>query len=78
MAKLATVMAGVISCRLLVAGGAAGCASVGATLGISLRPSLGASTRLAPLAALAATHRGRGLPLLPVFLTGLSLFSSEM
>jgi hypothetical protein len=40
MAKLATVVAGAVSCWLLVAGGA----SSGATLGTSLRPSLGAST----------------------------------
>jgi hypothetical protein len=43
MAKLATVVVGVISCRLLVASGAAGCAFAGATLGMSLRPGLGAS-----------------------------------
>jgi hypothetical protein len=78
MAKLATVVAGAVSCRLLVAGGAAAGASVGATLGTSLRPGLGASTRLVPLAALATARRGRGLPLLPVTLTGLSLFPSEM
>jgi hypothetical protein len=38
---------GVISCRLLVAGGAAGGASTGATLGTSSRPGLGASACLA-------------------------------
>jgi hypothetical protein len=31
-----------------------------------------------PLAALAAAHRGRGLPLLSVILVGLPLFLSEM
>ncbi len=76
MAKLATVVAGAVSCRLLVA--AAGGASTGATLGTSLRPGLAASARLAPLAALAAARRGRGLPLLPVTLAGLPLFPSEM
>jgi hypothetical protein len=74
MVKLATVVAGVVSCRLLVAGNAAG----GATLGTSSRPGLGASARLARLAALAAARRGRGLPLLPVTLAGLSLFPSEI
>ncbi len=74
MAKLATVVAGAVSCRLLVAGGA----SAGATLGTSLCPGLGASARLVPLAALAAARRGRGLPLLPVTLAGLPLFLSEM
>jgi hypothetical protein len=78
MAKLATVVAGVVSCRLLVTGGATGGASAGATLGTSLRPGLGASARLMPLAALAATRRGRRLPLLPVTLAGLPLFPSEM
>jgi hypothetical protein len=43
MTKLATVVAGAVSCRLMVAGGAAGGTSVGATLGTSLRPDLGAS-----------------------------------
>jgi hypothetical protein len=75
MAKLATVVAGVVSCRLLVAGGAAGCASAGATLGTSLRPGLGASARLVPLVA---ARRGRGLPLLSVTLASLPLFPSEM
>jgi hypothetical protein len=41
-------------------------------------PSLGASACLARLATLAATHRGRRLPLLPVTLPGLLLFPSEM
>jgi hypothetical protein len=75
MAKLATVMADVISCRLLVADGATVGASAGATLGTSSCPGLGASSRLA---ALAAARQGRCLPLLPVTLAGLSLFSSEM
>jgi hypothetical protein len=74
MAKLATVVAGAVSCRLLVVGGA----SAGATLGTSLRPGLGAFARLVPLAALAAARRGRGLPLLRVTLAGLPLFLSEM
>jgi hypothetical protein len=74
MAKLATVVAGVISCRLLVAGGA----SARATLSMYLRPGLGASVRLVLLAVLAAARRGRGLPLLPVTLAGLPLFPSEM
>jgi hypothetical protein len=78
MAKLATVVPGIISCRLLVAGGAAVAASTGATLSTSLCPSMGASMRLVPLAALAAAHQGRGLPLLPVTLAGLPLFPSEM
>jgi hypothetical protein len=78
MAKLAIVVAGAVSCRLLVASGATGGASVGATLGTSLRPGLGASVRLVPLATLAAARRGRGLPLLPVTLAGLPLFPSEM
>jgi hypothetical protein len=43
MVKLATFVAGAVSCRLLVAGGTAGGASAGATLGTSLRPGLGAS-----------------------------------
>jgi hypothetical protein len=78
IAKLATVVPGVVSCRLLVAGGAAGGASASATLGTSSRPGLGASARLARLAALAAARRGRGLPLLPVTLAGLPLFPNEM
>jgi hypothetical protein len=78
MGKLATVAADVVSCRLLVAGGAAVGASAGATLGTSSRPGLGASARLARLATLAAACRGRGLPLLPVTLTGLPLFLSEI
>jgi hypothetical protein len=78
MAKLATVVAGVVSCQLLVAGGAAMGASAGATLGRSSRPILGTSLRLARLASLTAAHRGRGLPLLFVTLAGLPLFLSEM
>jgi hypothetical protein len=74
MAKLATVVAGVISCRLLVVGGA----SARATLSMYLRPGLGASVRLVLLAVLAAARRGWGLSLLPVTLAGLSLFPSEM
>jgi hypothetical protein len=78
MAKVATVVTGAVSCRLLVAGGATGGGYTGATLGTSLRPGLGASARLVPLAVLAAAHRGRGLSLLPVTLAGLPLFPSEM
>jgi hypothetical protein len=48
MAKLATVVAGAVSCRLLIAGGAAEGASTSATLGTSLRPGLNASARLVP------------------------------
>jgi hypothetical protein len=74
MAKFATVVAGAVSCRLLIIGGA----SAGATLGTSSRPGLVASARLVPLTALAAARRGRGLTLLPVTLAGLPLFPSEM
>jgi hypothetical protein len=74
MVKLATVVTGIVKCWLLVAGGA----SMGATLSTFSCPGLGASTRLVRLAALAATHQGRGLPLLLVTLAGLSLFLSEM
>jgi hypothetical protein len=66
VAKLATVVAGVVSCRLLVAGGATVGASADATLGTSSRPGLLASAHLARLATLAAT------------LSGLPLFPSEM
>jgi hypothetical protein len=78
VAKLATVVVGVVSCWLLVAGGAVGGASTGATLDTSLRPGLDASARLVPLATLAAARRGRGLLLLPITLSGLPLFLSEM
>jgi hypothetical protein len=78
MAKLATVVTGVVSCQLLVTCGAAVVASTGATLGTSSRPGLGASVRLVRLNALAATRRGRGLPLPSVTLAGLPLFLSEM
>jgi hypothetical protein len=78
MAKLSTVVSGVVSCWLLVAGDAAVAASAGATLGTSSRPVLGASARLVWLDALVAAHRERGLPLLPVTLAGLPLFPSEM
>jgi hypothetical protein len=71
MAKLATVVTDVVSCRLLVAGGA----STGATLSTSSRPGLDASARLATLVA---ARRGKGLPILPVTLASLPLFSSEM
>jgi hypothetical protein len=74
MVKLATVVAGVVSCRLLVAVGA----STGVTLSTSSCPGLGTFARLARLAALMVARRGRGLPLLPVTLAGLPLFPSEM
>jgi hypothetical protein len=74
MAKLATVVADIVSCRLLVASGA----SAGATLGMSSRLGLGASVRLTRLAALVAARRERRLPLLSVTLAGLPLFPSEM
>ena len=54
MAKLAAVAAGVVPCRLVPTGGAALGASTGITLGMSLRPRLGVSARLARLATLAA------------------------
>jgi hypothetical protein len=78
MTKLSTVVTGVVSCRLLVADGAVGGASMGTTLDTSSRPGLGASARLVSLATLAVARRGRGLPLLPVTLAGLPLFSSKM
>jgi hypothetical protein len=78
MAKLATVVADVVSCRLLVAGGVTVGASAGATLGTFSCPGLGASAHLVRLAVLKAACRGRGLPLLPITLAGLPLFLSEM
>jgi hypothetical protein len=77
MAKLVTVVTSVVSCWLLVAGSAAVGASAGATLFTSSRPGLGASVHLPWLAALVAARRGRGLHL-PVTLSGLPLFPSEM
>jgi len=77
VAKLAAVVAAVVSCRLLVADGAALGTSTCTTLSMSSRPGLGASTRLAWLAAFAASCRG-GLPLLLVTLAGLPLLPSEM
>ena len=77
MAKLATVAAGVVSCRLVPTGGAALGVAAGITLGTSLRPGLGVSARLAWLATLAAACRGRRLPLLPVTLVGSPLLPSE-
>ena len=77
VAKLAAVVAAVVSCRLLVADGAALGTSTCTTLSMSSRPGLGASTRLARLAAFAASCRG-GLPLLLVTLAGLPLLPSEM
>jgi hypothetical protein len=65
MAKLATIVAGVVSCRLLVAYSAIVAASVGASLGTSSRPGLGASACLVRLATLAAARQGRGLPFFP-------------
>jgi hypothetical protein len=78
MVKLATVVAGVVSCRLLVAGGAAVGTSTGATLGMSSRTGLGASARLARLAALTTARQGRELSLLPITLADLPLFLNEM
>jgi hypothetical protein len=78
MVKLAIVVAGIVSCQLLVAGGAVMGASAGATLGTSSRPSLGASERLAWLATFAAARQEKRLHLLPVTLTCLPLFPSEM
>ena len=77
MAKLAAVAAGVVSCRLVPAGGTALAASAGITLGTSSRPGLGVSARLAWLATLATACRGRRLPLLPVTLAGKPLLPSE-
>jgi hypothetical protein len=77
VAKLAAVVTVVVSCRLLVADGAALGTSTCTTLSMSSRPGLGASTRLALLAAFAASCRG-GLPLLLVTLVGLPLLPSEM
>jgi hypothetical protein len=77
VAKLATVVTVVVSCWLLVADGGALGASAGTTFSMSSRPGLGASTRLARLAAFAATCRG-GLPLLLVTMAGFSLLPSEM
>jgi hypothetical protein len=77
MAKLATVVTAIILCWLLVADAAALGVSAGTTLSLSPRPGLGASARLARLAAFVAPCRG-GLPLLLVTLVGLPLLSSEM
>ena len=77
MAKLTAIAAGVVLCRLVLAGGATLRASAGITLGTSSRPGLGVSVRLAWLATLAAACRGRRLPLLPVTLAGSPLLPSE-
>jgi hypothetical protein len=77
-AKFATVVAGVVSCRLLVVGGGVVGVSAGATFGTSSRPDLVASTRLALLAALAAARRGRGLLFLFITLACLTLFLIEI
>jgi hypothetical protein len=77
MTKLAAVVARVVSCQLLLAGGAVLGASTIITLGTSSRSCLGVFARLATLATLAATCRGRRLPLLPVTLAGSSLLPSE-
>jgi hypothetical protein len=69
VAKLATVVIAVISCRLLVAHSVALGASVDTTLTLSSCPGLGAFARLARLAVFPDTCRG-GLPLL-VTLAGL-------
>jgi hypothetical protein len=78
MAKLATVMVGIVLCQLLVADGAAMGAFAGVTLSKSSRPGLGASACLVWLAALVGTRRGRRLPLLPITLASLPLSPSEM
>jgi hypothetical protein len=78
MANLAIVVAGVVSCRLLVTGAAVVGASVGATLGTSSCLGLDTSARLVWLAALAAARRERELTILPDTLAGLPLFLSEM
>jgi hypothetical protein len=77
MAKLAAVVARVVSCRLLLASGAALGASTGITLGTSLRRCLGVFARLAALATLVTACRGRRLPLLLVTSAGLPLLPSE-
>jgi hypothetical protein len=75
MSKLATVAAGVVSCRLLVVGGATVGASVGVTLGTSSCPDLGTSARLDMLAV---PVEGEDPPPLPVTLTDLPLSPSEV
>jgi hypothetical protein len=70
MANHAAVVAGVISCRLVRAGGAA--------LGASSHPGLGASVRLARLAMPTAACRRGGENPPPVTLAGLPLFPSEI
>ena len=77
MAKLVAVAAGIVSCRLVPAGGAALGASAGITLSTSSRPGLGISARLVWLATLATACCGRRLPLLPVTLAGKPLLPSE-
>jgi hypothetical protein len=64
------VVASVVSCRLVRAGGAA--------LGTSSHPGLGASARLARLAMPTAAYRGGGGSPPPVTLAGLPLSPSEM
>jgi hypothetical protein len=64
-AKLTIVVAGVISCQLLVAGGADVGASTGTTLGMSSRLGLGASVCLVRLAVLAAAIEGEDSPFFP-------------
>jgi hypothetical protein len=78
MAKLAIVVADIVSCQLLVVGSAVMGASAGAILGTSSRPGLGASARLTWLATFATARQRKRLPLLPVTLTGLPLFPSGM
>src|SRR6185436_1717817 len=74
----ATVVAGVVSCRLGPVSGAALSISAGATLGAPSCPGLGTSAPLSRLAALAATSRGRGLPPPPVTAPSLPLLLSEV
>jgi hypothetical protein len=78
VARLATVAANIVLCRLALADGATLGASPRAILGTSSSPSLGASLRLVRLAALAAVCRGRRLPLLPVTSADLLLLPSEV
>jgi hypothetical protein len=58
VAKLATVVTVVVSCRLLVADGAALGASAGTTLNMFSRTGLGSSACLSRLAMFGATCRG--------------------
>jgi hypothetical protein len=78
VARLATVAANIVLCRLALADGATLGTSARAILGTSSCPSLGTSLRLARLAALMAVCRGRRLPLLPITSVDLPLLPSEV